>query len=160
MNGGGGNGNGSAIDTQGIALTVTSSTFSGDLVQGGAGGQGQGPSFYAENGFGGAASGTINVSSYEATSSFTLTGDAFTNERVIGGAGANNSGPGFIGNGGDGGYISGVIDNYYGIPDMSLSSCSFTDNLAQAGAGGIGGADTTAVSGAMPAAAWSTPAAT
>ena len=145
---------------RGSPLTVTSSTFTGDLVQGGAGGQGQGASFYAENGLGGAASGTINVLSYEATSSFTLIGDIFAYERVIGGAGANNDGPDFIGNGGDGGYISGVIDNYYGIPDMTLSSCSFTDNLAQGCAGGIGGADTTAVSEAMPAAAWSTPAAT
>ena len=93
-NGFGGYSNGSAIDTLGVAFSVTDSRFTGDLSLGGAGATGLNIQQYAANGFGGDASGTINVASLAAASPFTFSGDTFQDELTIGGAGANNVGRG------------------------------------------------------------------
>ena len=83
MNGSGGNGNGSAIDTLGVAFSVTNSTFTGDLGLSSAGGAGLQVQPYTDNGYAGGANGTINIGSPVASSSFTFSGDTFSGEQAV-----------------------------------------------------------------------------
>ncbi len=159
-NGFGGNSNGSAIDTLGAAFSVTSSTFTGDLSLGAAGSPGLNTQEYTANGFGGNASGTINIGSFTAPAPFTFSNDIFSGEQLIGGAGANNVGPGEADYGGFGGSTGGVINNNDGIPDMTIRNCTFTLDVSQAGAGGEGvqaGAEVMVATAGLP---WSIPPAT
>ena len=159
-NGFGGYSNGSAIDSLGVAFSVTDSSFTGDLSLGGACATGLNIQQYSASGFGGDASGTINVASLAAASPFTFSGDTFQDEQIIGGAGANNVVAGVANYGGFGGSNGGVINNNDGIPDMSIQNCNFTLDVSVTVGGGDG---VLAGSGVMAAATelrWSLPAAT
>ena len=134
LNGFGGNANGGAIYAFSNSLSVTNSSFTKDLSQGGAGGLGQGGTSSA-NGFGGNVNGTIDLDTLNAAATFIFSGDTFTQEQALGGAGASAVAPGF---GGVGGSVSGVININDIEPALSIQNCAFSANLAQGGAGGSG----------------------
>ncbi len=135
-NGSGGNSNGSAIDTSGVAFSVTDSTFKGDLGLGGAGARAWQPSHTPRMAPEAAPMARSTSGHPQPPASFTFSGDTFSGEQAIGGAGANSMGPGLAIYGGEGGYAGGLINNDNGIPDMTIQNCTFTHNVAQAGAGG------------------------
>ena len=123
----GGNANGAAIYTIGNSLNVANSLFTHDLSQGGAGGIAQNDVIDDEDA-GGAANGSVVIFSFATTSTSILSGDSFSGEQAIGGAGAINNDPTYSATGGFGGNATAVISDF---TDLSVASCTFSNNVAQ-----------------------------
>jgi hypothetical protein len=141
----GGRGGGLAVvnEVGATNLTVTSSSFTGNHVTGGAGGTGTvGGS--GSDAFGG---GIDLASNSEGTA--TLTDSPITNNVATAGAGGAGSGGGKAG--GDGGGVEGgglASDNYtLTLQASTLSSVAVTGNQATGGSGGTGGGNANVAAG-------------
>ena len=77
---------------------------------------------------GGAANGSVAIFSFATTSTSILNGDSFSGEQAIGGAGAINNDPTYSATGGFGGNATAVISDF---TDLSVASCTFSNNVAQ-----------------------------
>jgi hypothetical protein len=134
----GGQGNGGAITLQdGALVTVSHSSFDGNLARGGNGGDG------ATGSDGGAGGASFGGAIGTASATLIVSNSRFSNNQAQGGNGGNG---GAGGNGGDAGFgLGGALSSTAlistGTPgSVEISNCQFSGNQAVGGAGGAGGA--------------------
>ena len=135
---------GAALTSFGTSVSIINSTFKGNSITGGNGGNGTSANGY-KNGQNGGNGGTAQGAAiYNDSGTLNISGSTFQNNNVTGGIGGNGGpnnagGSGSTnGTGGNGGNAQGsAIYNYLGT--VSISGSSFQTNVATGGQSGQGG---------------------